>query len=64
MNKYNILIKKASDDDFEEIRKNIKAEDILNLINEFKHNIIIRKAIPHYEPNVDYTIVIYDDYLE
>ena len=49
---------------FEEVRKVIKAEDILNLINEFKHKIIIRKAISHYEPSVDYTIIIYDDYLE
>lgn len=43
-----------------EIRENQTAEDILNLIKEFKESIIIDKG----DSDVDYSITIYDDYIE
>lgn len=60
--KYNILITKSSDWEYQEIRKNISAEDILNIMNEFEHKIVIEKSCIKKE--LDYNIIIYDDYLE
>lgn len=72
-----ILIEKASNSDFQEIRENQNAQDILNLMQEFNQNIIIEKGgilfienevdergFYKRDTNFDYTITIYDDYVE
>ena len=76
-----ILLKIASKmfeaDYEEEIRENVTAQDILNLINEFNEKIIIEKGGTKWnrkeidengnwlqDENFDYTITIYDDYVE
>jgi len=70
-----ILITKASDDDFQEIRENQSAQDMLNLMNEFNKRIIIRKGGFVFtnevknenriiDKNFDYTVTIYDSYIE
>lgn len=73
-----ILIRKASDYSDEEkiIRENQTAQDILKIIEEFNKSIIIEKGGVSYskekdenghflrDKNFDYTIVIYDDYVE
>ena len=72
-----ILIEKASDYKKEEIRirENVTAQDILNLINEFNERIIIRKGGFIFtnevkngnriiDENFDYTVTIYDSYVE
>jgi phage pi2 protein 07 len=71
-----ILIRKASDYSNKEIRENQTAQDILKIIEEFNESIVIDKGGVYYseerdenghfskDENFDYTIVIYDDYIE
>ena len=70
-----ILIEKASDYySDEEIRENQTAQDILKIIDEFNESIIIKKGGVYFkkdengtylkDENFDYTITIYDDYVE
>ncbi len=72
-----ILIRKASDCSKEEIiRENQTAQDILKIIEEFNESIIIDEGGVYYseerdenghflkDENFDYTITIYDDYIE
>ena len=62
-----ILIERVSSEDIE-IRENQTAENILKLIEEFEHKIIVNKAYKFYEREYgvpfDYVITIYDDYIE
>ena len=56
-----IQIRKASEwFGREEIRQNQTANDILNLVQEFKESIIIEEG----REDIDYLITIYDDYIE
>lgn len=61
----------------EEIRENVTAQDILKIIEEFNESIIIKKGGTKWnckeidengnwlqDKNFDYTIIIYDDYIE
>ena len=71
-----IVINRASDELFQEIRENQTEKDIINLINEFKSKIVVRKGGCYYildnkekcgyrlDRQIDYTIIIYDSYLE
>lgn len=69
-----VLIMKASNDYFYEIRE-MTAEQILKLTEEFKKEIVVRKVgrkMNTFDRNynkielglIDYKVVIYDDYLE
>lgn len=42
---------------------NIKPEEILNLLDEYNEELILRKVLKNY-PGIDYEIIIYDDYIE
>lgn len=71
-----ILIRKASDYSKKEIRENQTAQDILKIIKEFNESIIIEEGGFLFtnevnengnlvkDENFDYTITIYDDYVE
>ena len=58
-----IRIVKASDVDTEIIKEGQTAQDILNLIKEYGHSIIVEKTVDDCY-HCDYDITIYDSWIE
>lgn len=57
-------IRKASDWSHKEIVDVISMEDLYDLMEEYGHAVIVRKASVYDNPDVDIVITIYDDYVE
>lgn len=62
---YKVLIHKASPGDFEELVTISTIEDLLALKERFGDDLILQPAFNcSYEPQHDFRILVYDDYIE
>lgn len=62
----NVKIHKASDYEYERVAVVNSLDDLINIMNTYKHSIIIDKNCHAFDDDSDneITITIYDDYIE